>query len=177
MVPNTIDGKNLSLRFSKYTYVNVMPCNVDIAIPTTDPSFSPLAEDGYYRETTKALRLILKKHNELSNRFCLWLRNHGTIPSQEKDRIDVFFRVGTRLFLAELKTCHGIGTTRSIREALGQLFEYNHYGNRTTANDWLIILDQTPSSKDREYVQRIRSSYNLPLNLGWNLGDEFRFLR
>lgn len=89
--------------------------------------------------------------------------------------MDVRFRYRDRTVIAELKVCFGPGTTRSIREALGQLLEYNHYPAREPSETWLIVLDEEPSSDDRRYIDTLCDARTLPVSLGWRSGRGFAF--
>lgn len=139
---------------------------------------APLAEDAYPRATPSSLRLILPRHNALSNSFANWLELNGYSQiCQEKDLVDVEFVHLGELCRAELKVCHGISSTLAIREALGQLLEYNHYGIRKPAKRWLVVLDQVPTSEDKEFVNRLRTRLGLPVHLGWPENRGFTLLR
>ena len=140
------------------------------------PGNEALVEAAYYRESPERLNVIVPRHNKLSNKFVNWLRkNHRVAAVQEQGRIDILFRLKGTNCLAELKTCFGVGTTKSIREALGQLLEYNHYPKRHTADVWLAILDVMPSKNDFEFVKTIREKRSLPIVIGWCENKDFRF--
>ncbi len=137
---------------------------------------APLSEDAYYRESSQNLKVIIPRHKRLSNLFCDWLQTKGVSKfTQERNQVDVFFKTTRMTFLAELKVCYSVGTTKSIREALGQLLEYNFYKHRKPADRWVIILDEKPSKTDIEFIERIIRSLSLPLTLGWLKGNEFNF--
>ncbi|MEJ5366645.1 MAG: hypothetical protein WHS86_16240 [Desulfosoma sp.] len=136
----------------------------------------PLAEDAYYRESGAKLMEIIPRHNKLSNDFCAWLKNqHGIMARQEQHRADVIFSFNNQSVLAELKVCYGAGTTKAIREALGQLLEYNHYPARKTADVWLIVLDEKPSKNDQVFIDVLRETRSLPVSVGWQIDDQFLF--
>ena len=99
-------------------------------------------------------------------------RGYGDIR-QEVARVDVEFTEGGALCRAELKVCDGVGTTKGIREAIGQLFEYNHYGIRVPAAKWFIVLDREPDAEDRRYIHSLRSARSLPLVLAWRSTQGF----
>jgi hypothetical protein len=87
-----------------------------------------LLETAYSRYTPGALRLIRREHATLSNQFTTWLGHaHQTATIQENQQIDATFVVGNITFLAEFKIAYLGNTKRAIREALGQILEYNHY--------------------------------------------------
>ncbi len=137
---------------------------------------STLAEDAYYRESAKNLKRIIRRHNKLSNKFAAWLKDAGySNISQEQNYVDVSFQKADTIYIAELKTCYGVGTTKSIREALGQLLEYNYYPGRQVADQWVIILDEKVSRDDIEYIRILKKKHNLPVSLGWYDGIGFCF--
>lgn len=108
-----------------------------------------LLEESYYRDSPARLKIIIPKHKKLSNSFRDWLDSAHRIRSlREQQWVDLRFRLHDRAVIAELKICDGIGTKKSIREALGQLLEYNHYPERTQAKSWLIVIDDEPTQAD-----------------------------
>ena len=140
------------------------------------PRSGLLAEDAYYRESAARLKTIIPLHNKLSNRFCGWLEHeHQAKPVQEREQVDIRFDLHNVRVLAELKICYGVDTTKSIREALGQLLEYNHYPTRSAADEWLIVLDKEPTDADKQFIDSLRKERALPLTLGWQkrLGFDF----
>lgn len=178
-LPASIDGHGLSLRFAAPTLVTAVPAKLKPTAgkprgPGGYEETSPLAEDGYFREVGAQLKAILPKHSILSNLFADWLRRQGFEDvRQEVSRVDVEFSKAGALYRAELKVCEGVGTTKGIREALGQLLEYNHYGLREPAAQWLIVLDRRPSGDDRQYVKTLRGARGLPVLLAWPNGKTF----
>ena len=137
---------------------------------------SALAEDGYYRESPQSLKFIVKRHNKLSNDFCQWLNRAGYQEiSQENHHVDMSFKRSGKLYLAELKVCYGTGSTKAIREALGQLLEYNYYPGRSLTDYWVIVLDEHPTSDDVSFIRKLKHALGIPLYLGWEITDEFEF--
>lgn len=105
-----------------------------------------------------------------------WLRKkHRVDALQERERIDIRFTLSNQCAVAELKICYGLGTRKSIREALGQLLEYNHYPKRTPADLWFIILDEEPSGDDRRFIEVLRKKYPFPITIGWRAKSGFLF--
>jgi hypothetical protein len=78
-----------------------------------------LLEERYYRECPARLKVITPLHKMLSNKFCRWLSQHSAYFDQEKANINVTFKIKNITAIAELKICCGVGTRKSIREALG----------------------------------------------------------
>jgi hypothetical protein len=135
-----------------------------------------LLETAYPRYTPVALRIIRREHVSLSNQFKLWLKNtKGILAAQEHQHIDATFEALGRRFLAEFKIAYLGNTKKAIREALGQILEYNHYPPRASHDSWLLILDKEPSGEDRTFLSVLREGYGLPLTLGWKADSTFEF--
>lgn len=131
---------------------------------------------AYPRYTPAAQRWIRREHVALSNHFKVWLENaHGARAAQEREQIDATFELGGKRFLAEFKVVYSGNTRRAIREALGQILEYNHYPPRVSRDRWLLILDTAPCSEDIAFVRRLREMLGLPLTLGWETDSGFVF--
>jgi hypothetical protein len=138
--------------------------------------FGALSEETYYRDSPERLKEIIPRHNKLSNDICDWLKTvHGIIPYQEQQWIDVRFKLHGHDVIAELKVCAYVGTRKSIREALGQLLEYNHYPSRTPAQLWLIVIDEEPSPDDKDFIDALRADRALPISIGWRTNGGFDF--
>lgn len=135
-----------------------------------------LSTESYLRASPAGLKIIARRHNSLSNAFSAWLKSqHGVLAVREREQVDVRFALGGRKVLVELKVCFGVGTRHAIREALGQLFEYNYYPRRLAGDEWLLVLDKKPEPDDRTYVETLRATLSVPLFLGWHEGDAFHF--
>jgi len=141
---------------------------------------SPLAEDGYLRASPYQRKKILPRHNRLSNAFAKWLRKRGYKGIlQERGRVDIDFVDGTTTCRAELKVCYDVKTREAIREALGQLLEYNYYpkAKREPAEKWFIVLDERPTEKDVVFLRRLRTIMKFPLSVCWRSGNSFQMQR
>lgn len=180
---DTITGsQSVGHRFTRFTYLtrdfpqNNAPHGESTRQADHATTQGPLAEDSYYRESAAKLRIIVRRHSKLSNDFCRWLKKeHGIEARQEQQRVDVRFSYDNKSALAELKVCYGVGTTKAMREALGQLLEYNHYPKRVAADLWLIVLDDQPSKKDQRFIDLLRKERSLPVTVGWRNKKDFLF--
>jgi hypothetical protein len=148
----------------------------DRGLSEEDAQDTVLLGEAYPRYTSAAMRLIQREHVHLSNTFKAWLRNGYNIRLiQERQRIDALFKNGRNSFLVEFKIAYQGNTTRAIREALGQILEYNHYPKRSCCDRWLLVLNVPPSAEDVIFVSSLREKYSLPITLGWRTDVGFEF--
>ena len=103
------------------------------------------------------------QHNELSNDMVAYLKNYGYKKVKQEDHyVDITCEnaVGEKIFF-EIKTAQ---TVRSaIREALGQLLEYNHYPNEKKADKLIIVTKLEPEKADVQYLNYLRETYKIPV--------------
>lgn len=136
---------------------------------------SERSTEAYLRASIGYRKIIERRHDALSNAFKRWIKKKlGSRAIQERRCVDVQFAIGAHQVLAELKVCAGLSTRFAIREALGQLLEYNYYPTRSPYDVWLIVIDKIPSAKDFHYIDMLRSKLELPLFVGWG-SDDFEF--
>ena len=60
-----------------------------------------------------------------------------------------------------------------LREAMGQLLEYNHYPPRSAAQAWWLVLDQEPAVDDRRFISVLREKHLPPLTIAWAVDHGF----
>jgi hypothetical protein len=136
-----------------------------------------LEESAYTRYTAESIRRIDRRHVKLCNAFADWLiSNHGIECSVERRNIDVTFRIGMQKVLVEFKVAYNGDPKPAIREALGQILEYNHYPDRVTHDQWILVLDCKPTEADRTFLKTLRK-YRIPLSYGLQTQDGFEFSR
>ncbi|WP_158790785.1 hypothetical protein [Granulicella sp. L60] len=130
---------------------------------------------GYSRYSKEAIRVIDRKHAKLCNQFTEWLEMTQRIVCQvERRHIDVTFRLKQKTILVEFKIAYRLDPKPAIREALGQILEYNFYPDRKLFDHWILVLDCAPTHNDRVFLERLRD-LNLPLSYGWLEEGSFRF--
>lgn len=133
-------------------------------------------ETAYPRATPASIRLILPKHVALSKLFQRWLqKQHSIRGDREHRQIDMQFSIGRKPAMAEFKIAYDGNTKAAIREALGQILEYNHYPGRNLTKAWFLVLDQEPREDDRSFVESLRANWNCPIYLGWKQTTGFSF--
>ncbi len=114
----------------------------------------------------KASEYIMSlQHNELSNAMVEYLKNNGYKNIKvEENYVDIkcIDKEGKKIFY-ELKTARTVKS--AIRDALGQLLEYNHYPNTKKADKLIIVTKYAPEEQDQDiqYLQGLRRMYNIPI--------------
>lgn len=105
------------------------------------------------------------QHKELSNSIVDYLKKNGyQNVKAENDYVDISCQdsSGTRIFF-ELKTAKTVKA--AIREAIGQLLEYNHYPNHNKADKLIIVTAHEPEQEDMQYLMGLRTIYHIPKNI------------
>ncbi|APE03094.1 hypothetical protein BM526_15300 [Alteromonas mediterranea] len=122
---------------------------------------------------------VSHEHLKLSKRFIKWLggngykniRNEYILASQ--DRIDVIFKLNNKTIFSELKTISGSSTKRAIREALGQILDYQYYNQTHKADELWIVVNDECSDKDVLFIKTLIDKHKLPLRLVWEKNKGF----
>ncbi|TQR72330.1 hypothetical protein [Acinetobacter sp. RF14B] len=115
-----------------------------------------LNEISYIRSANNDEKLIKPLHNKLSNDLKKYLLDKGFIDiEQEKNAIDLTAKRDDSTYMFELKVVNTPYVRHSIREALGQLLEYNYYPNRKKFNYLNIVLNRKPSDLEIEWCKKI----------------------
>ncbi len=103
------------------------------------------------------IEVILPRHRRLSRKFAKWLANKGCDGIKvERDQIDVSFRNKGVTYMVEIKIIYKVSTKHAIREAIGQVLEYNYYEKRKPADNWIILIDSEPTDDNIRYLKRSR---------------------
>jgi hypothetical protein len=148
------------------------------AVPAEDEKtyLRLLQEGSYFRYTAAETKEVCRQHVALSNRFKLWVwANYRVAVTQEQDQIDAVFKMTEARFLVEFKIAYNGEARYAIRQALGQLLEYNYYPLRSAHDRWLIVLDCPPAGEDLAFIRSLHRKLNLPLFIGWEEGGAFVF--
>lgn len=114
-------------------------------------------------DAIKAEYTMTLKHNSLSNEMVKYLKCKGyTDVVTDKEFVDIqaIDPHGKKIFF-ELKTAETVKL--SIRQALGQLLEYNHYPNKNSADKLIIVTAMEITQQDMQYLIGLRNRYNLPV--------------
>lgn len=114
-------------------------------------------------EAVKSEYIMALKHNSLSNEMVKYLKCKGyTDVITDKDFVDIqaVDPQGNKIYF-ELKTADTVKL--AIRQALGQLLEYNHYPNKNNADKLIIVTALEIPQQDMQYLIGMRSRYNIPI--------------
>lgn len=77
-----------------------------------------------------------------------------------RGRIDIVVKENRKLIFYEIKTYNKPKT--SIREAIGQLFEYSFWPDKKKAEEMVIVTQHNPDDKIKRYFKHIRVTLNIP---------------
>ena len=103
------------------------------------------------------------QHNELSDAMVKYLIKNGYLNVKaEEAYVDISCQEpsGKKIFF-ELKTAQTVKS--AIREAIGQLMEYNHYPNKNRADKLIIVTILEPTKDDIQYLTGLRTIYHIPV--------------
>ena len=112
----------------------------------------------------KASEHIMKfQHNQLSNELVTYLKNNGySLVVTDENFVDIkAVDANGKVLFFELKTATTVKS--AIRQALGQLLEYNHYPNCSNADKLIIVTVSEASKEDMQYLMALRCVYKIPV--------------
>lgn len=138
-------------------YVKALPCYTEYM-----ESIKKSKKPGSVK--VKASEYIMSfQHKELSDAMVDYLKANGYQKVKaEENYVDIrcVDSSGKTIFF-ELKTAQTVKS--AIREAIGQLLEYNHYPNTKKANKLIIVTKHEPEKDDIQYLMGLRTVYNIPV--------------
>ncbi len=133
-------------------------------------------QEKYPRVSPKTERIIEPLHSKLVFEFATWLKKEFTIITKaEKGYIDLQFSHRGVTYMVEAKIIYGTSPKYGIREALGQIFEYNFYDSYIEKERWIILINKPPEPEDILYVETLVKRWGFPLILSWKDGKAFQF--
>lgn len=103
------------------------------------------------------------QHNKISNELVNYLKKNGYQDVvAEKNHVDIqaINPTGEKIYF-EIKTSTTVKA--AIREALGQILEYNHYPNKNNAQKLIIVTECEAEQEDMQYLIGLRTVYNIPV--------------
>ncbi|WP_157726359.1 hypothetical protein [Imhoffiella purpurea] len=176
VVSKTSDLKILSDFFIYHKIHNFTPPSPDswrnFNINSTDNYKTIRLQNGQEVEVTHS-------HSLLSKNFIKWLQKKGYDNIEDEcilanlDRIDVRFRLKEKHIFSELKTVSGSSTKRAIREALGQILDYQYYDDSEKADELWIVINDECSESDVSFINKLINIHHLPLRLVWEKNQGF----
>ncbi len=121
-------------------------------------------------------------HKLLSDQFVEWLRSYSSGKIHEEyriegcqDRIDVIFNFNGETIISELKTVEGSSSKRAIREALGQVLDYQYYQGKEKADQLWIVLNDEADVDDIAFINVLIKKHKIPLRLVCQNSKGFSF--
>lgn len=142
--------------------------------PLGDDSRTGLISDSdYFMTVGEKYVKVERKHKQMQNALLQLLSDdYKNLKMEEapdftsKDKVDIMGKhlaSGEKHYF-EVKT---FNAKQSIREALGQILEYAHYPQKSNADKLFIVGLGKPTVKDKEYMDFLRQTYNLPIWYRW----------
>lgn len=92
-------------------------------------------------------------HAILQAKFVNYLSKHGIIYVENKDYIDVQYKVNCETYFCEIKPTQNLDSKYAIRIAVGQLLEYQYFFNNTAKLE--IVLSSRPKNREMEFVKSL----------------------
>ena len=115
------------------------------------------------KHTAESTTEIEARHQKMQEGLKKSLEAEGyTNIIMEADHIDLQATKNGEIHFFEVKT-HD--TARAcIREALGQILEYNHYPNTKRADKMFIVGPTKPSKEELQYIQLLQQQYRMNIS-------------
>lgn len=124
------------------------------------------ASDPYSRFPNARAEKVDPKHTRLQNKFEDHIKRLGaTHVTSDRAGVDVQYRVDEKLVLAEVKPSN---TRNEIRQAMGQLFDYEQDRGDADAR-LLIVLGHKPTQRDATLATSNRCGIAYPLDTGFKI--------
>jgi hypothetical protein len=81
------------------------------------------------------------------------------------NRVDIVVRTGTGFIYYELKP--SFSARACVREGFSQLLEYSYWPTAQEAERLILIGEYPPSAEESAYLERLRSTFGLPIWYQW----------
>lgn len=122
-----------------------------------------ISTDSYYRTVESGTTEVSARHRLIQDGIKRFLK-------KTKKYLEIRFEVDYKDIYAirkdginevyEIKTYNA---KRCIREAIGQLLEYNHYPSRPSSDILYVVGEEPLDKEDKQYMSFLRERYNLPI--------------
>lgn len=120
--------------------------------------------DRYYLDT---LQDFILNEKPIIDKY---LSSHveSGIPLADKELDDKYVKAlpGYKGYIETIQKAKKTGAVKvkaAIREAMGQLLEYNHYPNNNKADKLIIVTAHEPEKEDMQYLLGLRTIYHIPV--------------
>ncbi len=139
------------------------------AHPQNQPS-----TDNRIRHTEASAAEMEARHQKMQEGIRKCLEEDGyTDITLEENHVDLQAMKYGYIYYFEVKT---YDTARAcIREALGQILEYNHFPNVHRANRMYIVGPVKATEGELQYIKYLRQNYHMNINYLWYSEEEGRF--
>ena len=164
-------------RISSYRY-NLLDINTHAELPDEDSDNFFDINTGNDGNTPYSKAIIKKtfhvdieleqKHNEMSNKFLKYLKDNYPNDIVKREcksfgarRIDIVRKTPDGNIFYEIKTY--TNPLISLRNALGQIFEYAFYPNHRKAIKLVIVTNMHADNNFKKYIEHLNTIVNTPI--------------
>jgi len=152
------------------TVFTKLPDSISVTVST--PSGTPVTIHGYEAYLARQFANWLERTQSVNNiQF-----ETPTTTQNVYDRLDATFHMSNiGNVIAELKSVRSgrTSTKMCIRNALGQLLDYRHYGIGNVSDQMWIVIDSKPKEMDIQFVTQIAKTYNMPIKVVYQSEEDF----
>ena len=158
---------------------NLMDKKVDFEFELDeDNNVQVLDTSDIYRVTQSGEIVIDPMHKKIQNAIAQLLKDdyvhlylEDPLNGGQGQKIDMkgLLKNSDEWHYYEIKTD---SAKQSIREALGQILEYDHYPSTTRAAKLFIVGPEKPDESDCKYMQLLREKYGSPVWFRWYSFEE-----
>ena len=173
--PRLVDSLDSRITSTRYNLLDVEQFNISEEESSEEFDINT-GNDGdkpYNRKITKRVFHreieLVQKHNEMSYTFLKFLKQQypneivkRECKAYESKRIDIVRETNQGNIFYEIKTYNDPVT--SIRNALGQIFEYAFYPNKRKAIKLIIVSHRPASITLKKYIQHLNEIIDTPLS-------------
>lgn len=134
-----------------------------------------LNTDDRIRHTSASTSTVEAHHQRMQEGIMNFLENEGfTEVIAEADHVDIRAKKYGFIHFFEVKT---YDTARAcIREALGQILDYNHFPNAHRASKMYIVGPVKATPEELLYIKYLRQNYHLNIEYRWYSEDEQKII-
>ena len=173
--PIPVEPNDNRIKALYYTLMNIEKADYDSILEETgefdfksgSDSFENPANSSTRSYASKEVESVLK-HNEIEKTFleCLQQKFGKSKVKREcvafgQNRIDITRKTSDGYIFYEIKTYNHLKT--SLRNAIGQMFEYAFYPDQRRAKKTILVSDIKPDERTIKYINHLKSMFNLPL--------------